>query len=441
MNLSDIARVLQVSCRRDDAVSGLSIDSRKIQPGEVFVALPGERFDGHDYIAAAVQLGAVAVICERALPEIPVEQWVVPSSLNALAMVAVWYRQQFTCPMITVTGSNGKTSVKEMIAQILPQPSFATQGNFNNHIGVPLSLLQLRPEHRYAVFELGASHQGEIAYTVGLIEPHVSLINNIAPAHIEGFGSLDGVARAKGEIYQGLREGGTAIINDDDAYAHFWDEEVAPHPVIRFSRAHAATIWASDVLVSAEGYPEFKLNTPTGEAFVHLNVPGLHAVSNALAAAACTYAVGIPLSDIVAGLEAFTGVAGRMSFRKGKQAATIIDDTYNANLRSTLTAIDVLAQCAGVRILVLGDMAELGEWGERHHEEVGTAAREQGIDWLLACGTLSAKAVLAFGSGGKHYDTQSDLTEDLLRRLDAKTTVLVKGSRSAAMENIVQQLI
>ncbi|PJD92769.1 MAG: UDP-N-acetylmuramoyl-tripeptide--D-alanyl-D-alanine ligase [Legionella sp.] len=442
MNLSDIARILNVPCANDQVLSGLSIDSRHIQPGQVFVAILGERFDGHDYVVDAVRSGAVAVICERALPDVSAVQWVVPSTLNALAAIARWHRQQFNCPVIAVTGSNGKTTVKEMIAHILPQPSFATRGNLNNHIGAPLSALQLRSEHHYAVFELGASGPGDIAHTVAIVQPSVSLVNNIAPAHIEGFGSIDGVARAKGEIYQGLSPTGTVVINDDDAYAHFWDDLLTPERiVVRFSRAHAATVYARDVILSKIGHPEFKLIMPLGEAVVRLKVPGHHNVSNALAAASCAYAVGISLPAIVAGLESFTGVSGRMTFRQGKHEATIIDDTYNANLRSTLTAVDVLSKCSGVRILVLGDMAELGVWGERHHEEIGLAAREQGIDWVLTCGTLSAKSALAFGSGGQHYDNQDELAKDLLRRLNEQTTVLVKGSRSAAMEHIVQQLI
>lgn len=441
MNLTDIARVLNISCTLDDVLSGIRIDSRKVQPGDLFVALRGERFDGHDYIVEAARSGAVAVICEHALPQVAIEQWVVPSSLQALSAIATWYRQEFTCPIIAVTGSNGKTSVKEMIAHILPDPSLATAGNLNNHIGVPLSIFQLRPEHRYAVFELGANHIGEIAYTVAMIQPQVALINNIAPAHIEGFGSIEGVAQAKGEIYQGLCEGGIAVVNDDDAYAHFWDETIATHPVIRFSQAHPADVWASDIALNTSGCAEFTLNIPGDKSLVCLKVPGLHSVSNALAAAACTHALGIPLSDIKNGLSSFTGVAGRMMFFKGKNQATIIDDTYNANLRSTLAAVDVLANCSGVRILVLGDMAELGVWSEQHHEAVGIAAREQRIDKVLTCGKLGAKSALAFGDGAKNYTNQHELTQDLLQCLDANTTVLIKGSRSSAMENIVQELI
>lgn len=441
MNLSDIAHVLNIPCSRDAVITGLSTDSRKVKPGQLFVALRGERFDGHHYIAEVARLGAAAVICEQPLLEVDIPQFVVNSSINALAAVAAYYRQEFTCPMIAVTGSNGKTSVKEMIANILPQPSIASLGNLNNHIGVPLSIFQLKPEHRYAVFELGANHKGEIAHTVAMIQPQVAMINNIAPAHIEGFGSLDGVAQAKGEIYQGLCPGGIAVVNDDDDYAHFWDDIIVNHPVIRFSRLHSADIWASDVTIAANGCAEFILHLPEEQTTIQMQVPGLHAVSNALAAAACTHALGIAVTDISKGLTSFTGVAGRMMFRQGKHQATIIDDTYNANLRSTLTAVDVLAKRSGIRILVLGDMAELGEWAEQHHAEIGVAARDQGIDAVLTCGKHCAHSASAFGTGGKHYVNQQELIQDLLRRLDSKTTVLVKGSRSAAMENIVQELI
>ena len=441
MNLKDIAQVLHLSGIQNRELTGLSIDSRKIKPGELFVAISGERFDGHAFIKDVVSQGAAAVICERKLPDVTVEQLVVPSSIQALAAIATWYRQQFTFPMIAVTGSNGKTSVKEMIAQILPQPSFATAGNLNNHIGVPLSLMQLQSDCRYAVFELGASAQGEIEHTVAMIQPQVALINNIAPAHIAGFGSLDGVARAKGEIYAGLRSGGIAIVNDDDTYAHFWDDIISAHPVIRFSRVHPANVWASDVKINHDGCAEFSLHLSGETGLVRLKVPGLHMVSNALAAASCTHALGIPLKVIVQGLDDFNGVAGRMMIRLGKNQATIIDDTYNANLRSTLAAVDVLAQRPGKRILVLGDMAELGAWADQHHEEVGISARKQGIDGLFTCGNLSAKATLVFGEGGQHYTNQHALIQDLLRHLDSKTTVLVKGSRSATMENVVQALI
>ncbi len=343
--------------------------------------------------------------------------------------------------MIALTGSNGKTTVKEMIAAILPKPAHATPGNLNNHIGAPLSVLRLRPEHRYAVFELGANHPGEIAYTVAIVKPQVALINNIAPAHIEGFGSIDGVARTKGEIYQGLAVGGTAIINDDDDYAHFWDELLIDKKIVRFSLTKPVDVYAQDISFNAQGWASFSLVLPSEHGQVNLQIPGEHTVRNALAAAACCYALGISLVDIVAGLQQFCGVAGRMTFLSGKNHSLVIDDTYNANLHSVLTAVKVLAKRQGRRILVLGDMGELGAWTQQHHEEVGYTAYRLGIDLLMTCGKHSEYSTRAFAGTAKHYPNHDELAQDLLPKLDKDTTVLVKGSRSAAMEKIVHWLV
>jgi len=441
MKLADIAALLSSSCDHDLELSGICIDSRRVQPQSLFIAIRGERFDGHDFVLDVERAGAVAVVCETAVAGLTIPQFIVANTTNALAMIATHHRQSLSCAAIALTGSNGKTSVKEMIASILPSPSFATPGNLNNHIGAPLSVLQLKPFHRFAVFELGASHIGEIAHTVAVVKPQVTLINNIAPAHIEGFGSIDGVANAKGEIHQGLAPNGTAVINDDDAYAHYWDAILADKRVVRFSAEKPTDIYARDITLDTNGCAHFNLVTPLGDAVIQLNVPGRHNVSNALAAVACAYALGISLADIVAGLQRFSGVAGRMTFKIGKNQAVIIDDTYNANLRSALTAVDVLAERQGRRILVLGDMGELGDWASQHHEEVGLAARKHGIDMVMTCGTHSANTSLAFGDHGKHYDSQSHLARDLMTYLDAETTVLVKGSRSSAMENIVHELL
>ncbi|MDP3562711.1 MAG: UDP-N-acetylmuramoyl-tripeptide--D-alanyl-D-alanine ligase [Legionellaceae bacterium] len=443
MKLTEIASLFPHSFSDfpDIEFTGVCIDSRKVKTNELFVAIRGERLDGHDFILDAEKLGAAAVLCEHAVADVVIPQLIVPNTCDALATIATYHRQKINCFVIALTGSNGKTSVKEMIASILPQPSFATPGNLNNHLGVPLSVMQLQPHHRFAAFELGASHLGEIAYTVAIVQPKVTLINNIAPAHIAGFGSIEGVARAKGEIYQGLLEGGTAVVNDDDAYAHFWDDILKTHHVVRFSINKSTDVCARDIVMNPLGCAQFSLITPLGQAAVQLNVPGRHNVSNALAAAACCYAAGIELADIVTGLERFSGVAGRMMFKVGKNKSTIIDDTYNANLRSALTAVDVLAERHGLRILVLGDMGELGEWTEQHHQEIGRAARQHGIDVVMTCGEHSANTSLIFGDEGKHYESQSLLVRDLVNYLDAQTTVLVKGSRSSAMEKIVNELI
>jgi len=442
MNLAEIARVLHRVCEKDAVLSGVFIDSRQVQPGSLFIAIRGQRFDGHDYLQEIEQKGALAVIVEHAVEGLTIPQLIVPDTITALATIATFYRHSLTAGVIALTGSNGKTTVKEMIACILPAPSFATHGNLNNHIGAPLSVLALKPHHQFAVFELGANHCGEIAHTVAIVQPHVTLINNIAPAHIAGFESLDGVARAKGEIHQGLLAGGTAVINNDDDYANFWDAILANHKVIRFSvDDDHASVHARDVTFDVNGCARFVLITPAGEALISLKVPGKHNVSNAMAAAATTEALGIDLQTIATGLSNFSGVSGRMTFMEGKNRATIIDDTYNANLRSVLTAIDVLSEREGTRILVLGDMGELGDFGVQHHHEIGEAARHHGIDLVMTCGKLSESTSLAFGVHGKHYDSQSKLTYDLLTHLDAHTTVLVKGSRSAAMEKVVHELV
>ena len=441
MMLHDIASALALPCAQDVALTGVSIDSRQVKPGHLFVAIVGERFDGHQFVNDAVALGAAAVLCSQHLKDCPIPQLLVADTIAALTAIATAHRQSLSCAVIALTGSNGKTSVKEMIAAILPKPSFATPGNLNNHIGVPLSVMQLRDEHRYAVFELGANHVGEIAHTVAIVKPQVTLINNIAPAHIGEFGSIEGVARTKGEIYQGLAADGIAVVNDDDAYAHFWDSIIANKNIVRFSRMHPADIYARDITFNAEGCGQFTVVTPQGDVSIELQVPGAHNISNALAATACTQALGISLMDIAAGLRRFGGVSGRMTYIQGKNNALVIDDTYNANLRSSLSALDVLASRQGRRIFVFGDMGELGQWSEQHHQEVGSAARELGIDMLMTCGTQSKATANAYGAPGKHYPNQEALLQDLLMHLDANTTVLVKGSRSSRMEKIVHQLV
>ncbi|PJD95847.1 MAG: UDP-N-acetylmuramoyl-tripeptide--D-alanyl-D-alanine ligase [Legionella sp.] len=441
MNLKTMAAILGQECTVDGEVTGVCTDTRQIQEGHVFVALEGEHFDGHAFVKEAEAKGAIAVIASKKEDSLSILQWIVDSPLAALACLAKAHRQSIGCPTIALTGSNGKTTVKEMIAAILPPPSHATKGNLNNHIGAPLSVLALRPEHRYAVFELGANHVGEIAYTVSMVAPDVALINNIAPAHVDGFGSIEGVARAKGEIYQGLASQGTAVVNDDDVYAHFWDAILADKKVIRFSMTHQTDVYAADVRLDAKGHGCFTLVLPSGSCDIVLGVLGAHNIRNALAAAACCYAVGISLADIQQGLSAFSGVKGRMSILAGKNKATILDDTYNANLRSVLAGLEVLSKRQGEKIFVFGDMGELGQWAAEHHQEVGLAARRLGVDQLLTCGSLSQLASEAFGEGGQHFATQDDVVHYLLNELQPETTVLIKGSRSSAMEKIVQQLL
>lgn len=443
MNPGKIAQILgcEFNSKSINTDVGVSIDSRTLKSGEVYLALTGERFNGHDFIAEAIEKGASAIICEKPLEQTSVPAFVVKSSLEALSLLASWHRQQINHPVIALTGSNGKTTVKEMVASILPKPALATQGNLNNHIGVPLSILKLRPEHRYAVFELGANHPGEIRYTAAMVKPDVALINNIAPAHIEGFGSIENVAKAKGEIYESLGEGGIAVVNEDDDFAHFWDPLFSVIQPLRFSLTKPTAVHAREITFDEAGAARFRLCLPCGSGFIQLQIPGKHSIQNALAAAACSYAAGIDLSFIIEGLEAFKGVSGRLEFLQGKNQAKVINDTYNANLRSVLTAVEVLAHYKGKKILVLGDMGELGEYAKGHHEAVGRKALASGIDYLMTCGHHSAFASEAFGAKAKHYATREALAQDLLHYLDRDTTVLVKGSRGAGMENVVHQLL
>jgi UDP-N-acetylmuramoyl-tripeptide--D-alanyl-D-alanine ligase len=441
MNLSNIASILSQTIQVPPECTGICADSRTLKPGQLFIAIEGDRFDGHEFVAQAQEQGAVAVVVNRALEGIRIPQFIVPDTVVALAKIAEAHRNTVHCPVIALTGSNGKTTVKEMIAAILPAPSLATKGNLNNHIGAPFSVLQLNNQHRYAVFELGANHPGEIAHTVAIVHPDVTLINNIAPAHIEGFGSIEGVARAKGELYQGLSTTGTAVVNDDDAYAHFWDELLVDKKVLRFSAKHSADVYTQDARLDASGFGHFTLITPKGSVGIELKVPGLHNIQNALAAAACCYAVGLSNEDIKTGLSHFSGVSGRMTLRMGKNNSTLIDDTYNANLRSVLTALEFLAKRPGKKIFIFGDMGELGTFTSQHHQEVGLAARQLGIDRLITCGTNSIVTAEAFGPGGNHFSSQDELVKNVLSDLASDTTVLVKGSRSSAMEKIVHKLM
>jgi UDP-N-acetylmuramoyl-tripeptide--D-alanyl-D-alanine ligase len=441
MNLNTVAALLAQPCQVNAEIFSVCTDSRELKSGSLFIAIQGERFDGHDFIKEAEAKGAVAAVVARAVGGVAMPQFVVADPILALAKIAAAHRQDIHCPVIALTGSNGKTTTKEMISAILPSPSHATKGNLNNHIGAPLSVLQLSNQHRYAVFELGANHPGEIAHTVAIVHPDVTLINNIAPAHVEGFGSIDGVARAKGEIHQGLSQAGIAVVNADDAYAHFWDDILLHKKVVRFSIEHPTDVYAQDIRLDERGCAQFSLILPNGRADIQLHVPGMHNVRNALAAAACCQAVGISVKEIQNGLNHFSGVKGRLTVLSGKNQSTVIDDTYNANLRSVLAALEVLAERPGKRIFVFGDMGELGSWATQHHQEVGLAARRLGIDSFLSCGSYSKLASETFGAGGEHFVDQEQLIQNLLEKLTPDTVVLVKGSRASAMEKIVNKLL
>jgi UDP-N-acetylmuramoyl-tripeptide--D-alanyl-D-alanine ligase len=438
----------------DACFTGVSTDSRTVGCGDLFVALVGPNFDGHDFIAAVKDKGAAAAMISReaegtareaGIPLIRVED-----TRRALGRLAAYWRGHFRIPMVAVTGSNGKTTVKEMIASILrraagpdrqmndPDTVLATEGNLNNDIGVPLMLLRTREWHGYAVIEMGMNHSGEISYLTNLVKPTVALITNAGAAHVEGLGSVEAVARAKGEIFEGLDQDGIAVINADDPNARLWRELAGNRRVIDFGLAGTPK-------VSARYQPDLfgssmTLILPDGVKEVQLQVPGEHNVRNALAAAAVAVALGIGAEAITSGLSAFQGVKGRMQKKYGRHEATLIDDSYNANPDSVRAALAVLAKAAGTKILVLGDMGELGGDARDFHERIGIEARMAGIDQLLALGELSVHAAKKFGPGGRHFSEIEELLAEVESLLKPGATLLIKGSRFMQMERVVKSI-
>ena len=443
MTLSEAARVLEAKyAGRDTGFAGVSTDSRALERDNLFVALRGPHFDGHAFLDQAMQRGAAAALVDRAV-ETALPNLRVQDTRTGLGRLAAAWRACHTMPLVAVTGSNGKTTVKEMIAAILGQrgPLLVTQGNLNNDIGVPLTLLRLERTHRHAVIEMGANHPGEISYLTRIARPTVALITNAGPAHLEGFGSIEGVAHAKGEIYQGLSMNGIAVINSDDVYAPLWRELADAHRMMTFGLQAPADVraeWRQESSGSA-----LQLLTPEGATEVKLSLPGRHNVMNALAAAAAALAAGAALSDIKKGLEAMRPVHGRLERTTGIKGAELIDDTYNANPASLQAALDVLAACATRKWLVLGDMGELGEDAAALHEQAGEWARAAGVEALYATGELSRHAARTFGAGFEHFANHAALIAALTGRLERENggvTILVKGSRSAHMEEVVAAL-
>ena len=438
---------------RFDAVSS---DSRKIAQGDLFVALRGEHFDGYNFVATAAQAGAVAALVnadsyagqgardkEQGTRIVPgISLLAVEDTRLALGQLAGWWRRQFAIPLVAITGSNGKTTVKEMLAGILCEAAgsaeavLATQGNLNNDIGMPLTLLHLNATHRYAVIEMGMNHSGEIDYLTRIAAPDVALINNASGAHLEGLGSVEAVAQAKGEIFSGLQHHGTAVINSDDIHAALWRALAGAQPLLEFGLGPQADVRGT---WQPRGYGlRLEVTAPQGIFAADLQVPGAHNARNALAATAAAIALNISLETIATGLEKFSGVPGRMQRKSALHGASLIDDTYNANPASMRAAISVLAQAAGKRILVLGDMGELGGDAAKFHAEIGGEARRAGIEKLYALGSLSEETVREFGSGAQHFERIEDLQAALEKELDADTTVLMKGSRFMKMERVVQ---
>jgi len=431
--------------------SSVCSDSRKLKQGDLFIALQGEYFDGYEYIAQAIKCGAVAAIVNRKSYEANgigekysrFPMLVVEDTRLALGQLAAYWRKQFVIPLVAITGSNGKTTVKEMLASILRVAAgkvsavLATVGNLNNDIGMPLTLLRLGTEHRYAVIEIGMNHPGEIDALTRIASPDVALINNAGDAHLESLGSVYAVAEAKGEIFTGLREKGTAIINSDDVNAPLWRLLVGGNSLLEFGFGRQADV--SGQWQSNESGMQIKVQTPQGNFTATLHILGEHNACNALAATAAAIALNIPLETIALGLEQFTGVVGRLQRKATSHGGMLIDDTYNANPASVRAAIGVLAQIPGERVLVLGDMGELGEQAAMLHTEIGSEVRKAGIEKLYTLGTLSANAAKAFG-GGRHFDCIENLQFALENELDRNAAVLVKGSRFMKMERVVQFL-
>ncbi len=441
MSLKQLAQAVHGQQHGEDVTfQGVSTDTRSLGNGELFVALVGEHFDGHQFLNEASGKGAAAALISHFVAtDLPVV--IVEDTTAGLGRLGAYWRRQFDVPLIAVTGSNGKTSVKEMIGAILRQHQacLVSAGNLNNAIGVPLSLCRLRSNHRYAVIEMGMNHAGEIEYLSSLAMPDVAVITNAAAAHLEGLGDVRAVARAKGEIFSGLSPQGTAVINADDPHAPLWRELVAGRNKLEFGLSGDADVTAEFELLPTGSHMEIWNGR---ERFaVDLPLPGRHNVMNALAATAAVTALGVGAEAIQAGLTDLQPVAGRLMARTANNGAIVYDDSYNANPASVLAGLDVLAATPGERILVLGDMAELGPEERELHAQIGMQAKQAGIEKLFGLGPLSAAAVESFGEGGRHFEDITALQETLVRQLSPTTRILVKGSRRMGMERVVAALL
>ncbi len=439
--LSDLANQLDVRAPAQDTdFSGISIDTRHMLPDSLYVAIRGEQFDGHQFVAEAAQKGAAAALVSQKM-DCDLPQLIVNDPILALGKITENWRDRFSIPVIAVTGSNGKTTLKNMIASILRAACednlvLATEGNFNNHIGLPLTLSRLNEKHRYAVLEMGMNHFGEIEYLTRLAKPSVAVINNAAESHLEGLQNVAGVAKAKGEIFLGLTPNGTAVLNRDDAYFDYWRGLIGDHRFISFGLDHPADVSANYI----ENKP-LTIHTPHGDITVKLPLLGKHNAKNALAATACAIAANIALTDIQAGLENVKPAPGRMRQYVLAHQVKIIDDTYNANPFSLDAAVNTLATFSGTKIVVLGDMKELGADEKQHHFVAGEKIRAAGIHHLFTLGNLSAATTDAFGNNATHFTEHNKLAEALLPYLKNDVTVLVKGSRSMQMEKIIAHII
>ncbi|GAA5177933.1 UDP-N-acetylmuramoyl-tripeptide--D-alanyl-D-alanine ligase [Niveibacterium umoris] len=450
MKLSEVAAALSGSLIGGDAeITSVGSDTRTLVPGQLFVALRGDNFDAHDFLEQAAELGAAAALIETAgvidQAALPLPCVAVPDTRLALGALAAWWRSRYQLPLIGVTGSNGKTTVKEMCAAILRAQAridgaddtavLATVGNLNNDIGMPMMLLRLRGTHRFAVIEMGMNHPGEIGYLTGIARPTVALVNNAQRAHLEGMGGVEAVAVEKGAIYNGLGEAGVAVINADDPHADLWKAANPGRKTLTFGCGASAQVRASADVGALES--AVQLTTPHGDIDFTLHVPGQHNVRNAAAAAAATLAAGVSLEAVSEGLGGYAGAKGRLQVRRSVAGATVLDDTYNANPDSVRAGLDVLAMTAGRKIFVFGDMGEIGDRAAQYHDEIGGYAKSQGIDQMFALGEHAEVAARNFGEGGRHFGDIGALIAALREALGPDTVVLVKGSRFMKMERVV----
>jgi len=424
----------------DRSFIGVSTDTRSLKQGELFIALQGPNFDGCDYVGQARDKGAAGAVVPRVV-DADISQIAVDDSRRALGELGAAWRQQLSPIVVGVTGSNGKTTLKELTAACLATaaPTLATHGNLNNDIGMPLMLTRIEDRHRFAVIEMGANHVGEIAYLTALAKPDIVVITNAGAAHLEGFGSLDGVARGKGEILCGETRPKVAVLNADDRYFGYWSKLVEDTRLIKFGIEADADVYARNIVAEA-GRSSFELHLPGGEIDVNLPLSGLHNVRNACAAAAIAIAAGIDIADIKAGLESVQPVEGRLRRLAGINGSTIYDDSYNANPLSVVAAAEFLASLPGDNVLVLGDMGELGDGAARMHAETGAQVREAGISRLLATGDLSRNTVEGFGTGASWHADIDELAAGLTPELHEGMNILVKGSRFMRMERVVAAL-
>jgi UDP-N-acetylmuramoyl-tripeptide--D-alanyl-D-alanine ligase len=443
MSLAEAAAAMQGRMAGTDVrFSGVSTDSRGIGRGELFVAIRGERFDGHEFLGMAASRGASAALVDErfsAAPPPPLPVVVVDDTRKGLGRLACHWRRRFAPAVIGIAGANGKTTTKEMLASVLRAHAgeaavLATRGNLNTDIGVPLTVLQLSQAHRYFAVELGMNHPGEIEWLAAIAQPTIGLVTNAQREHMEFMGSVEASARENSQVFRVLPAAGVAVVNADDDCRAIFLEAAGRRRVVEFGLDRAAAVTGGYALKPLAS--DIVVRTPEGETRALLAIPGMHNVRNAMAAAACAHAAGIPAATIGRGLAAFRPYAGRMQVKRARGGATVLDDSYNANPDSVRAAIEVLAACAAPTALVLGDMGEVGAQGPQFHREVGAFARERGIGALYTLGEASREAVAAFGRGGRHFDS----LEHLLSALPAGATVLVKGSRFMRMERVVAAL-